>query len=260
MDTASANRRSSSERLFDLDPNRMRIERVLEVARLGKIDYANALNLQQALLAARLRDEIPDTLLLLEHPHVFTMGRGADERFLLHPSSDVQVYRVSRGGEVTYHGPGQLIGYPILKLEGAARDVIRYLRKLEAVIIEALSECGIQSGRREGLTGVWVGDEKIASIGVGIRRWTTMHGCAINVTTDLSYFDRVVPCGIAGCRMTSMAKLGATEQLLMSAFTDLIERTFTQLFDYSESRPIDPKKLWNLASRMSGDIRVHALS
>lgn len=259
MDSASANRGIISGKSFDRDPSRTRVERVLEVVRLGQIDYADALNLQQALLTARLRDEIADTLLLLEHPHVFTLGRGADERFLLNPSPDVQVHRVSRGGQVTYHGPGQLIGYPILKLEGADRDVIRYLRKLEEVIIEALGEYGIQSGRRDGLTGVWVADEKIASIGVGIRRWTTLHGFAINIMTDLSYFDRIVPCGIAGCRMTSIAKLGRTEQP-MSAFTDLVERTFAQLFDYSETRPIDPEKISNLASKMNGEIPVPALS
>ncbi len=123
MDSASANRGIISGKSFDRDPSRTRVERVLEVARLGQIDYADALNLQHALLTARLRDEIADTLLLLEHPHVFTLGRGADERFLLNPSPDVQVHRVSRGGQVTYHGPGQLIGYPILKLEGADRDV-----------------------------------------------------------------------------------------------------------------------------------------
>jgi lipoyl(octanoyl) transferase len=259
MDSASANRGISSGKSLDCMANQTRSERVLQVARLGQIDYADALNLQQAVSAARLCNEIADTLMLLEHPHVFTLGRGADERFLLNPSPDVQVYRVSRGGQVTYHGPGQLIGYPILKLEGADRDVIRYLRKLEEVIIEALGEYGIRSGRRDALTGVWVADEKIASIGVGIRRWTTLHGFAINVTTDLSYFDRIVPCGIAGCRMTSIAKLGRTAQP-MSAFTDLVARTFAQLFDYSETRSIDLGKISNLASKINGEIPVHALS
>src|SRR5262249_24477151 len=155
----------------------------------------------------RLLDGIADTLLLLEHPHVYTLGRGADERFLLN-SDSIPVYRVSRGGQVTYHGPGQLIGYPIVKLEGAERDIIRYLRRLEQVLIGSLATLTIVACQRAGLTGVWEGEEKIASIGVGFRRWISLHGFAINVTADLSFFDRIVPCGIAGCRMTSVAARG----------------------------------------------------
>jgi lipoyl(octanoyl) transferase len=177
--------------------------RTLTVAWLGRIDYGAALELQNVLAAARLRDDVGDVLLLLEHPHVYTLGRGADERFVLNPA-DIPVYRVSRGGQVTYHGPGQLIGYPIVKLEGAERDVIRYLRRLEQVLIEALAAIGIRAQRRMQLTGVWVGQEKIASIGVGFRRWVSLHGFALNVATDLSFFDAIVPCGIAGCRMTSI--------------------------------------------------------
>src|SRR5713101_1200604 len=184
------------EACFNLNSSRR-----LSVARLGLIDYATALELQSALVAARMRDAIDDTLLLLEHPHVYTLGRGADERFLINPPVDVPIHRVSRGGQVTYHGPGQLVGYPILMLEGSDRDVIRYLRKLEQVLINALARCGIAARRLEKLTGVWVGNDKIASIGVGLRRWVTLHGFAINVATDLSFFERIVPCGIEGCRM-----------------------------------------------------------
>src|ERR1700730_1841765 len=167
----------------------------LSVVRSGALDYATALELQNALVAARMSDAIADTLLLLEHPHVYTLGRGADQRFLVDPPAGVPVFRISRGGQVTYHGPGQLVGYPILKLEGPDRDVLRYLRKLEQILIDALARCGVEARRRAGLTGVWVDNEKIASIGVGIRRWVTLHGFAINVATDLSYFDRIVPCG-----------------------------------------------------------------
>src|SRR5215469_14746260 len=142
--------------------------RTLTVACLGRIDYLPALELQNSLVSARLRDDIGDILLLLEHPHVFTLGRGADERFVLNPA-DIPVYRVSRGGQVTYHGPGQLIGYPIVKLEGVERDVIRYLRRLEQVLIEVLAMFGIVAQRRAGLTGVWIAQEKIASIGIGFR-------------------------------------------------------------------------------------------
>ena len=200
-------------------------ESKLNVARLGVSDYQAALELQSALVAARMRDALDDTLLLLEHPHVYTLGRGADQGFILDPPPEVPIHRVSRGGQVTYHGPGQLVGYPILKLEGAERDVIRYLRKLEQVIIGALAAIGIEAQRREGLTGVWVGGEKIASIGVGIRRWTTLHGFAVNVATDLRFFERIVPCGIAGCRMTSIAKLGRLEIGVLE-FAELIVRAF----------------------------------
>jgi lipoyl(octanoyl) transferase len=207
----------------------------LRIARLGIVDYGVALDLQAMLVAARLRDEIADTLLLLEHPHVYTLGRGADQRFLVNPDSATPVYRVSRGGQVTYHGPGQLIGYPILKLEGAERDVIRYLRKLEEVIIRAVRRFGVEANRRDGLTGVWVGERKLASIGVGLRRWTTSHGFALNVTTDLSYFERIVPCGIAGCRMTSMAALGAPTEELPAA-PRAIADAFAETFDYADLR------------------------
>ena len=218
--------------------------RVLNVAWLGSVDYAAALELQNALVAARIRGEVGDTLLLLEHPHVFTLGRGADARFLLNPA-DVPVYRVSRGGQVTYHGPGQLIGYPILKLEGQDRDVIGYLRRLEQAIAAALARCGIIAGRREGLTGVWAGPQKIASIGVGIRRWVTLHGFALNVTTDLSFFNAIVPCGLEGCRMTSVAALGWRE-VSTANFADLMAPEFARLFGYLRPSVVAPASLWRL--------------
>src|ERR1700733_8221815 len=182
--------------------------RILNVANLGLVEYQAALALQNAIVAARQTDAISDTLLLLEHPHVFTLGRGADERFLLaQRPREVPIYRVSRGGEVTYHGPGQLVGYPILKLEGRERDVHRYLRNLEEAMLRALADFDIKATRRQGLTGIWVGSRKIASIGVGIKRWTTCHGFALNVCSDLNYFHAIVPCGIDGCEMTSIAAL-----------------------------------------------------
>jgi lipoyl(octanoyl) transferase len=204
--------------------------RTLTVAWLGIVDYSAALELQNALVSTRLRDDIGDVLLLLEHPHVFTLGRGADERFVLNPAA-IPVYRVSRGGQVTYHGPGQLIGYPIVKLEGAERDVIRYLRQLEQVLIEALAMLGIVAQQRPRLTGVWVGQEKIASIGVGFRRWVSMHGFALNVATDLSFFDAIVPCGIAGCRMTSIAAQGL-EAITSESASRIVADRFAAVFGY----------------------------
>jgi lipoyl(octanoyl) transferase len=204
--------------------------RTLTVAWLGRIDYGAALEQQNVLAAARLRDDVGDVLLLLEHPHVYTLGRGADERFVLNPG-DIPVYRVSRGGQVTYHGPGQLIGYPIVKLEGAERDVIRYLRRLEQVLIEALAALGIIAQRRMQLTGVWVRQEKIASIGVGFRRWVSLHGFALNVATDLSFFDAIVPCGIAGCRMTSINAQGLGT-ITSESVGQIVAGRFAAVFGY----------------------------
>jgi lipoyl(octanoyl) transferase len=221
-------------------------ERAFVAHWLGRVDYPNALDLQQRLRDARIRGEIGDTLLLLEHPHVFTLGRGADERFLLSQRpSDVPVYRVSRGGQVTYHGPGQLIGYPILKLEGRGRDVHRYLRSIEEAIIRALADCKIEGIRREGLTGIWVGTRKIGSIGVGIKRWTTCHGFALNVCPDLSYFSGIVPCGIDGCQMTSIEVLSEKE-IGIDEFAASMRSRFAEVFGYQGSVTVDPSTLWKL--------------
>jgi lipoyl(octanoyl) transferase len=228
----------------------------LNVARFGLVDYGAALAIQDALVAARQRDVIGDTLLLLQHPATYTLGRGADARFILDSTADVPIYRVSRGGQVTFHGPGQLIGYPILKLEGADRDVIRYLRKLEQALIEALAACGLMANRREGLTGVWVGTAKLASIGIGIRRWVTLHGFAVNVATDLAAFDRIVPCGIEGCRMTSIAKLGHPE-ISLTAFAGLIERAFATVFGYAASEALEASAAWSLIDAVAAGTEAH---
>ncbi len=230
-----------------------RSTRILSVANLGTVEYEAALALQTTLVTARHHDEIGDTLLLLEHPHVFTLGRGADERFLLsRRQSNVPIYRVSRGGEVTYHGPGQLIGYPILKLEGSDRDVHRYLRNLEEAMIRALADCRIDAARRAGLTGVWVGAKKIGSIGVGIKRWTTCHGFALNVCPDLSYFSGIVPCGIDGCEMTSIEASGA-RGIGVDEFAMIARSRFAEVFGFEESATIDPSTLWPLtASKPTG--------
>src|ERR1700691_5651463 len=204
--------------------------RVLTVAELGVVDYDDALAMQTAMLAARIDGRITDTLLMMEHPHVFTLGRAADERFILE-NTGVPIRRVSRGGQVTYHGPGQLIGYPILKLEGRDRDVTRYLRSLEAAMIDALAKFDIDAGRRDAMTGVWVGARKIASIGVGIRRWTTWHGFALNVSTDLSYFDSIVPCGIEGCRMTSVCEV-TQRAVTVREFAAVMRESFARVFQY----------------------------
>src|SRR5579863_9136520 len=204
----------------------------LTVADLGVLDYRAALDLQTAMVAARIEGRIGDTLLLMEHPHVFTLGRGADERFIVANLASVPIHRVSRGGQVTYHGPGQLIGYPILKLEGRARDVTLYLRNLEQAMIDALRKFDLDADRRTGLTGIWIGARKIASIGVGIRRWVTYHGFALNVSTDLRFFDSIVPCGIEGCRMTSIDESIGVGNVTMRAVSASITSHFVEVFGY----------------------------
>lgn len=214
----------------------MESRRQLSVADWGMVDYDEALAIQTAMLAARIGGSVGDTLLLMEHPHVFTLGRGADERFIVDNQAGVPVRRVSRGGQVTYHGPGQLIGYPILKLEGRDRDVTKYLRMLEGAMIDALASFGIGAARRDGMTGVWVGARKIASIGVGIRRWTTWHGFALNVSTDLGYFDSIVPCGIDGCRMTSVSEV-TNRAVSVREFAAVMRDSFARVFNYDDIIP-----------------------
>jgi lipoate-protein ligase B len=224
----------------------------LTVVDLGVVDYDAALALQADLLAARGRGESADMLLMLEHPHIFTLGRGADERFIVDNPAGVPVRRVSRGGQVTYHGPGQLIGYPILKLEGSDRDVTKYLRGLEAAMIDALAKFGIDASRRDSMTGVWVGARKIASIGVGLRRWITWHGFALNVSTDLSYFDSIVPCGIDGCRMTSVC--GETKRAVsVREFAAVMRESFARAFGYDEIILAGASQVVPAAQLMAGD-------
>ena len=175
---------------------------------LGRMDYAHALALQEKIVAQKRDDgALQDELLLLEHEPVYTIGRTPDRSSLLgaahlpHP-----LFSINRGGQATYHGPGQLMGYPIIDLRRCGQDLHKYLRWLEQLLIEFLAQYGIAASRRESLTGVWVQNHKIASIGVGVRHWITMHGFALNVCGDLSPFDHIVPCGINNVAMTSIEK------------------------------------------------------
>jgi len=184
--------------------------RVLQVVRADVVPYAEALAWQRALAQARLEGRLPhDVLLLLEHPPVLTLGRTARETHLLRREG-IDVFEVERGGDVTYHGPGQLVGYPILDLAGYRKDLHWYLRTLEEALIDALAELGVAGARNPGHTGVWIrreqGVRKIASIGVHVKQWVTWHGFALNVTTDLAQFDRIVACGIRGVVMTSVER------------------------------------------------------
>lgn len=183
---------------------------------LGLVPYGEAHELQKQLVEKRKADEIPDTFLLLEHPHVITLGRAADQTNILADETTreqfgVELHETGRGGDVTYHGPGQLVGYPIIKLQPGRQDIRRYVRDLQEVLIRTAADFGVEAEPRGGeFVGVWVGNEKLAAIGIRISRWVTMHGFALNVTTDLNYFRLIVPCGIkpeGGHGVTSLEKL-----------------------------------------------------
>ncbi|MGB9773521.1 MAG: lipoyl(octanoyl) transferase LipB [Bacteroidota bacterium] len=206
----------------------------LVTVRLGSVPYDTAWELQQRLFDLRRRDEIDDVLLLVEHPHIYTIGRKGNLGHILLSKNEllkrgITVRNVDRGGDVTYHGPGQLVGYPIISLCNRYHDVHRYLRELEEVLIRTVRRFGIEAVRIPGFTGVWVGDEKLAAIGVKVSDWITMHGFALNVNTDLSFFDGIIPCGIHDRGVTSMAKiLGHT--LNIWGVADAIEDLFAEVF------------------------------
>src|SRR5213593_1522669 len=188
--------------------------RTFEIRRLGVVPYADALELQRALVEDRRANRVGDLLLLVEHPHVLTLGvRGDGGRGHILVTAEalaargVEVHETGRGGDVTYHGPGQIVGYPILDLKPDRCDVHRYVRDLEDVLIRTAADFGIGAQRVPGLTGVWVGREKLAAIGVRLSRWITSHGFALNVSTDLEYFNLIVPCGIADRGVTSVERL-----------------------------------------------------
>ena len=209
--------------------------------RLGTIEYGMAWEMQKALAVARRASAIPDVLLLLEHPHTYTIGRsGGDDHLLLSEEAlarlGARVFHVDRGGDITYHGPGQLVGYPILHLREDGLDVHAYLRNLEEVLIRALADLGLAAGRQPPHTGVWAGNDKIAAIGVKVSTAITSHGFALNVTTDLSYFDFIVPCGIQGKGATSVAKVLARE-VDMEAVVERVVAHFGLCFGL-EAKPL----------------------
>ena len=200
---------------------------------LGRVDYGRALELQQQAAADRKLGRIPDQLLLLEHPHVITLGRNGRMENLLASGeilerSGIGFYPTDRGGDVTYHGPGQLVGYPIVDLREWKRDVGAYVRAIEQCIIDTLADYGIAAGRIPKLTGVWVDDRKIAAIGVHLSRWVTSHGFALNVNTDLSYFQYIIPCGLTK-PVTSMAALGVRAGL--GEVSECFARHFGRIFE-----------------------------
>jgi len=209
----------------------------LQVCQLGTVPYADALEIQLKLLEKRKNNEIPDTLLLLEHPHTITTGkRGNVDNLLLTKKAlekhNIHFEIIGRGGDITYHGPGQLVGYPIIDLKNYNCDVHLYLRNLEQTIIDTLDEIGIVGRRIDGVTGVWFKKSKIASIGIGIKRWVTYHGFALNINTDLSYFDMMVPCGIQNVQMTSIERLLKKDEKIDRKYVDQsIIDSFCKIFN-----------------------------
>jgi lipoyl(octanoyl) transferase len=210
-------------------------ERALQVEQLGRRPYGQVLEYQRAVAAERIAGSRPDTLLLVEHDPVVTLGRSSKQNHLLVDEGalaarGVELFDIERGGDVTYHGPGQLVGYPIIDLKEHRQDLHWYLRQLEQALIDALGTFDVEAHRIEKYTGVWVADRKIASIGVHARSWVTWHGFALNVSTNLSSFDLIVPCGIPDVRMTSVAaELGGAVSL--DEVSDRVVDSFSRVFE-----------------------------
>lgn len=213
--------------------------RKLDYVDLGFIGYDKAWNLQKETLKKRVDNEVNDVLYLLEHPHTYTLGKTADKNNLI-GSDDylkekgISVFDIDRGGDITYHGPGQIVGYPIIHLDNWKKDTHLYLRNLEEVIIRTCEDYGLNCGRREGFTGAWLSDRKIAAIGIKVSRWVTMHGFAFNINTDLSLFNGIIPCGITDKEVTSLEReLG--EKVAISEVKERLLKNFISIFEYDES-------------------------
>ena len=209
-------------------------EKTLDVVCLGRRKYDEVWEKQKELVDQRRFEAVPDTLILVEHDPVYTLGKNSNEDHLLQSrDKHVPVYQIERGGDVTFHGPGQLVGYPILDLHHHRLSVSWYMRTLEEILIQTLGQFGIESQRREGLTGVWVREEKIAALGVRLSRWISMHGFALNVNTDLKFFDGIIPCGIFEYDVTSMSQILGEEVSLVEVEETLIT-IFRLLFSFQE--------------------------
>jgi lipoyl(octanoyl) transferase len=213
--------------------------RTCELRDLGRLSYTEAFAIQQDLVEQRKRQLIPDQLLIVEHPHVITQGRNGHAENLLASEeilarAGIALHATDRGGDITYHGPGQIVGYPIFDLREWKRDVVAYVRAVEQVIIDSLVEFGIDARRLEGCTGVWVNGKKVAAIGIHISRWVTSHGFALNHTTDLSYFQYIVPCGLTK-PVTSMRELGSTAG--REEVTAALARNFAKHFHFEMQVP-----------------------
>ena len=231
--------------------------KALGVIQAGIVPYQEALEWQRKLAEDRIAGRLPhDVLLLLEHPPVVTLGRNSHAAHLLQPAG-IEVFEVERGGDITFHGPGQLVGYPILDLRTYKQDLHWYLRTLEQALIDALGILGIPAERNPGFTGVWTRGKKIASIGIHVKQWVTWHGFALNVTTDLAHFDRIVPCGIQGVEMTSVDRergLGTGDGLWQES-VDAVVKGFEKAFQVHPILENGPSEALRLSAVLS---RAHA--
>jgi len=221
------------------------MSRTLEIRRLGTVPYGEALALQADLVRQRRAGEVPDTLLLLEHPHVITLGSGWHADNILVTEQErarrgIELFETGRGGDVTYHGPGQLVGYPILDLKPDRCDLHAYLRDLEEVLIRTLADFGLAAGRAEGLTGAWVGGRKLAAIGVRVSSgWITSHGFALNVATDLAFFDTIVPCGIRDHGVASIESETGSPAAMREVERAVVRR-FGEVFGHRAADAVSP--------------------
>ena len=197
---------------------------------LGLSDYNDTWKLQKKLQSERILGEIEDHLLLVEHPPVFTLGKNASKQHIINNSEDVSIIQTDRGGNITFHGPGQLVCYPILDLNHYKRSITWYMRELEQLIIDVLGEYGIKASRKKGLTGTWVKDKKIAALGVRISRWVTMHGFSLNINPDLNFYKNIIPCGSKEYGVTSMAKIMGDEVPSMDEIKTKMTKRFTKNF------------------------------
>ena len=221
----------------------------LDIYELGTVPYKKALEYQENLLARRIAEEIPDSLILLEHPPTITTGRKGNTGNLLVRKEYLEKHGISfihasRGGDITFHGPGQIVGYPILNLKNHEMDIRKHLRSIEEVIIRTLSDFGIEGKRIDGVTGVWVKRSKIASIGIAIRKWVTYHEFALNVSTNLDYFELILSCGITDVRITSIGSwLGNEENVRMDDVTQSVIKNFMGVFSFEDFILRDEKEI-----------------
>jgi lipoate-protein ligase B len=222
------------------------ISKIFDYSDLGFIDYKEAWDLQKSVFNKRLSGEIPDTFFMLEHPHTYTLGKVAEKENLISNDDQlkelgISVYEIDRGGDITYHGPGQIVGYPIINLKDWKEDTHEYLRGLEEIMIQTCAHYGISSERNSKYTGVWIGNRKIAAIGIKVSRWITMHGFAFNVNTDLNYFGGIIPCGIKDKDVTSLQR-ELNKQLDIQEVKEVLLQNFKKYFGYSSFQIIDRKE------------------
>lgn len=221
--------------------------RKLTYSDLGLIDYQKAWDLQHSLHEKRLLNKIDDTLLLLEHPHTYTLGKSADKSNLLFSDVELErreiaLFNIDRGGDITYHGPGQIVGYAIIDLNKWEKDTHKYLRTLEEVIIQTLYEFGIEAKRDKNHTGVWVDDKKVCAIGIKVSRWVSMHGFALNVNTDMNLFNGIIPCGIEGRGVTSL-KEELNKNININILKSSLVKKFSKIFKYDKLEILNKNEL-----------------